>query len=173
MCAIWDRQSRAIFSRSKPDATTLALTVKGTTTMTEADIFSLRNDLTAIVNSVFSVGFAIVSGYIVGLWLFLKSAPLSLRMLAFLLLSCGFAFLGALTAGLHELLLGTERAWSKLPTTATEIAGFGSERPDWLYGLTMYEGAAALGGLAFAAIYVALFCLTFFYRWPATLSANA
>jgi hypothetical protein len=135
--------------------------------MTEADILSIRNELTALVVSVFSVGFAIISGYIVGLWLFLRSAPMSLRLLAFILLSCGLGFLGSLTIGLHELMLGTERAWSKLATTASEIPGFGSERPEWLHGLTLYEAAAGLGGLAFFMIYLALFFLTFCYRWPA------
>ena len=31
---------------------------------------------------------------------------------------------------------------------------------------TLYEFAAALVGIVFAAIYLALFYLTFFYRWP-------
>lgn len=133
--------------------------------MTEADILNVRNDLTGLVLSVFSVSFGMISGYIAGLWLFLKSAPFSLRLLAFLLLSFGMAFMGAMTIGVHELLLGTERAWSKLSSTATEIPGFGNEAPDWLYGFTLYEAAAVLGGIAFLAIYLALFYLTFCYRW--------
>lgn len=133
--------------------------------MTEAEILSVRNDLTALVVSVASVSFSMITAYIVGLWLFLKNSPLTLRLLAFLLLTCGLGFMGALTIGLHELLLGTERAWSKLAGTATEIPGFGSERPEWLNGLTMYEAAAMSGAAAFAAIYLALFWLTFFYRW--------
>ena len=76
----------------------------------------------------------------------------------------GLAFMGALTVGVHELLLGTERAWAKLGNTATEIPGFGSA-PIEALGLTQYEAAAALGALAFTAIYLALFFLTFFYRW--------
>lgn len=134
--------------------------------MTEADILNVRNDLTALVVSVFSVSFGIVSGYIVGLWLFLKHAPLSLRLLAFILLSFGLAFMGAIMVGLHELLLGTERAWAKLPQTATEIPGFGSERPEALRGFTLYEAAAMLGAAAFTSIYLALAWLTFAYRWP-------
>lgn len=134
--------------------------------MTEADILNIRNDLTGLVVSVFSVSFGMVSGYIAGLWLFLKNAPFSLRFLAFTLLSFGLAFMGALTFGLHELLLGTERAWSKLPDTATGIPGFGNQAPEWLHGLTLYEAAALLGGIAFLAIYLALFYLTFCYRWP-------
>jgi hypothetical protein len=133
--------------------------------MTEADILSIRNDLTELVVSVVSVSFGMVTAYIVGLWLVLKRVPLVLRALSFVVFSFGLAFMGALTIGIHELMLGTERAWSKLGKTATEIPGFGSE-PIAELGLTQYEAAAALGALAFLAIYLALFFLTFFYRWP-------
>ena len=133
--------------------------------MTEADILSVRNELTDMVISIFSVSFGMVSAYIVGLWLFLKRAPLILRALSFIVFSFGLAFMGALTIGIHELLLGTERAWSKLAKTATEIPGFGSA-PIEALGLTQYEAAACLGAIAFLAIYVALFVLTFLYRWP-------
>jgi hypothetical protein len=133
--------------------------------MTEADILSIRNDLTELVVSVVSVSFGMVTAYIVGLWLVLKRAPLVLRALSFVVFSFGLAFMGALTIGIHELMLGTERAWSKLGKTATEIPGFGSE-PIAELGLTQYEAAAALGALAFLAIYLALFFLTFFYLWP-------
>jgi hypothetical protein len=133
--------------------------------MTEADILSIRNDLTELVVSVVSVSFGMVTAFIVGLWLVLKRAPLVMRALSFVVFSFGLAFMGALTIGIHELMLGTERAWSKLGKTATEIPGFGSE-PIAELGLTQYEAAAALGALAFLAIYLALFFLTFFYRWP-------
>jgi hypothetical protein len=133
--------------------------------MSEADILSIRNELTGLVLSVVSVSFGMISAYIVGLWLFLRNAPLVLRGLAFLLLSCGLAFMGVLTSGLNALLLGTERAWGKLGATSVEIASFGSDRPDFLLGLSLYEASAALGGIAFGAIYLALVFLTFFYRW--------
>jgi hypothetical protein len=136
--------------------------------MTEAEILSVRNELTSLVVSVVSVSFGMVSAYIVGLWLFLKDAPFSLRAIAFVLLSCGLAFMGALTAGLHELMLGTDRAWAKLSKNAVEIPNFGAERPELLQGLTMYEAAAGLGCAAFVAIYLALTYLTFLYRWPAS-----
>ena len=135
--------------------------------MTEAEILSIRNDLTALVVSVVSVSFGMISAYIVGLWLFLKDSPLSLRVIAFLLLSCGLAFMGGLTAGLNGLMMGTEQAWSGLSAPATGIASFGSDRPAYLLALSLYEASAALGGVAFGAIYLALFYLTFFYRWPA------
>jgi hypothetical protein len=69
--------------------------------MTEADILSVRNELTDLVVSVVSVSFGMVSAYIVGLWLFLKRAPLILRGLSFVVFSFGLAFMGALTIGVH------------------------------------------------------------------------
>jgi hypothetical protein len=134
--------------------------------MTETDILTVRNDLTEIVISVVSVSFAMISGYIAGLWLFLKNAPFGLRLLSFFMLSIGLAFMGALTVGVNDLLIGTEKAWSKLGTKATEVPGFGSEAPSWLYGFTLYEAAGALGALAFLGIYLALFYLTFLFAWP-------
>ena len=126
----------------------------------------MRNEVTAIVVSVASFSFAMISAYIAALWLFLKDAPLTLRSLAFLLLTSGLAFMGVMTAGLNGLLLGTETAWSKLSKTATGLPGFGNARPDYLSGFTLYEAAALLGTIAFSAIYLALFYLTFFYTWP-------
>lgn len=133
--------------------------------MTEVEILTLRNDLTAIVLSVVSVSFAMISAYVVGLWLVLRRAPFALRMIAFALLTMGLVFMAGLTAGVNALLMGTERAWAKLPTNTIEISGFGNASPAYLHGFTLYEAAAALGGLAFAAIYFALMYLTFFYRW--------
>ena len=72
--------------------------------MSEADILSIRNELTGLVVSVVSVSFGMISAYIAGLWLFLREAPISLRLLAFALLSCGLAFMGALTLGLNDLV---------------------------------------------------------------------
>lgn len=134
--------------------------------MSEGEILSIRNELTALVVSVVSVSFGMISAYIVGLWLFLKDAPFILRTLAFLLLSCGLAFMGVLTGGLNALLLGTDRAWHKLGANSVGIESFGSERPDFLHGFSLYEASAALGCAAFFAIYLALFYITFLYRWP-------
>ncbi len=73
--------------------------------------------------------------------------------------------MGGVTAGLNALLLGTERAWAGVAKPATGIASFGAERPDYLLGLSLYDLSAAVGGLAFPTIYLALFYLTFFYSW--------
>lgn len=139
--------------------------------MSEAEILAIRNDLTGLVISVVSVSFGMISAYIAGLWLFLREAPISLRLLAFFLLSCGLAFMGALTLGLNGLLVGTDHAWAKLPARATDIAGFGDVRPQWLYGLSLYETSAVLGAIAFGAIYLALAYLTFGYKWPGKTAA--
>ena len=139
--------------------------------MTEAEILSIRNDLTGLVVSVVSVSFGMISAYIAGLWLFLREAPISLRLLAFVLLSSGLAFMGALTWGLNDLLVGTDHAWSKLGSHSTDIADFGNGRPPWLHGLSLYEASAALGALAFGAIYLSLAYLTFVYKWPGTTAA--
>jgi hypothetical protein len=139
--------------------------------MSEAEILAIRNDLTGLVISVVSVSFGMISAYIAGLWLFLREAPISLRLLAFFLLSCGLAFMGALTLGLNGLLVGTDHAWSKLTARATDIAGFGDVRPPWLYGVSLYEASAILGAIAFGAIYLALAYLTFVYKWPGQTAA--
>jgi hypothetical protein len=133
--------------------------------MTEAEILAVRIGLTGLIISVVSVSFGMISAYIAGLWLFLRRAPLLLRALTFALLSFGLLFMGVLTWGLHEMLLGSDRAWAKLGANTVDIATFGGERPDYLHGLTLYQGGALLGLAAFVAIYFALGYLTFFYRW--------
>jgi hypothetical protein len=133
--------------------------------MSEAEILAIRIGITGLIISVVSVSFGMISAYIAGLWLFLKRAPLTLRVLAFALLSFGLLFMGTLTWGLHELLLGTDRAWAKLPNNAMGVATFGGERPDYLFGLTLYQSGALLGFVAFGAIYLALAYLTFGYKW--------
>lgn len=133
--------------------------------MTEAEVLSVRNEVTAIVVSVAGFSFTMISAYIAALWFFLKDAPLALRSLAFVMLTCGLSFMGAMSAGLNDLLLATETAWAKLGNTATGLPGFGNERPDFLAGFTMYEAAAGLGTIVFVLIYLALFYLTFIYNW--------
>ena len=140
--------------------------------MNEAEILSIRNELTGLVVSVVSVSFGMISAYIAGLWLFLREAPVSLRLLAFALLTCGLAFMGALTWGLNDLLVGTDREWSKLVSPTSEISGFGNERPDWLHGFTLYGACVFLGSLAFGAIYLSLAYLTFVYRWPGSTAGQ-
>ena len=134
--------------------------------MTEAEIFMIRGDLTDTIISLVSVSFGMISAYIVGLWLVLKDVPVLLRFAGFSLLSCGLLFMGVIGWGIHEMMLGGDRAWAKLASHSTEIANFGGERPEYLYGLSLYEAGTSLGFVAFGLIYLALFYLTFLYRWP-------
>lgn len=133
--------------------------------MTEAEILVLRGGLTGLVISIVSVSFGMISAYIAGLWLFLREAPLALRTIAFMLLTAGLAFMGAITWGIHELLLSTDRAWTKLTETATGISDFGGYRPPFLGGLSLYEASVGLGAISFIGIYFALAYMTFCYRW--------
>ncbi len=134
--------------------------------MTEAEILLIRGGLTGLVISIVSVSFGMISAYIAGLWLFLRRAPTSLRFIAFSLLTFGLVFMGAVAWGLHALLLGTDRAWTRLGEKATRISDFGGDRPAYLQGLSLYEVSAALGLVAFVSIYLALAYMTFVYRWP-------
>lgn len=134
--------------------------------MSEAEILAMRIGLTGLIISVVSVSFGMISAYIAGLWLFLRRTPVALRLLTFALLSIGLVFMGILTWGLHALLLGTDRAWAQLGASSTAITSFGGERPEYLFGLSLYEFGAGLGAVAFGAIYLALAYLTFLYRWP-------
>lgn len=140
--------------------------MRGGDDVTEAEILEVRNEATALVISIVSVGFGMVSAYLAGLWLFLRRTPALLRLLAFALLSFGMAFLGVVGIGLDGVLKGTDKAWTKLAAPATEIPSFGAVRIEALNGLTFYELGAAMGFTAFAAIYLALAFMTFFYRWP-------
>ena len=97
---------------------------------------------------------------------------MALRLLTFILLTCGLAFMGSLTWGLNDLLVGTDHAWSKLSSHASDIAGFGNGRPDWLYGLSLYDASVGLGIFAFGAIYLSLAYLTFAYRWPGSTAGS-
>ena len=140
--------------------------------MSEAEILSVRSDLAGLVVSVVSVSFGMISAYIAGLWLFLREAPIALRILSFVLLTSGLLFMGAFTWGLNDLLIGTDRAWAKLSNPATEISDFGDWRPAWLCGLTLYQASVALGSFAFSAIYLSLGYLTFVYKWPGATASQ-
>ncbi|MEO0617953.1 MAG: hypothetical protein AAFZ01_01595 [Pseudomonadota bacterium] len=133
--------------------------------MTEAEILLIRGDLTGLVLSIFSVSFGMISAYTAGLWLFLRHAPFLLRLVTFGVLSFGLAFMGAIAFGMHQVLLGTDAAWRDLEAPATQIIDFGGRRPEFLQGLSYYEASSGLGFLAFAAVYLVLFVMTFFYRW--------
>lgn len=135
--------------------------------MGEGDLLSFALEGTNVVIALVSTAFGIISAYIAGLYFFLNRAPLALRLSAFALLSVTLAFMGLLAVGVLGMLAGADQAWRGLPATVTGVRSLGGERPEILFGLSIYEVGAGLGFGSFALVYVALAYLTFLYRWPA------
>jgi hypothetical protein len=134
--------------------------------MTESEILGSAIQAAQATAALFSLFFAIVSAYVVGLYLFLHSAPFGLRFLAFALLSMSFAVIGALALNMQYLGEGMHSAWIKLPQKSSGMELLGPPiivRSLFLDGRVAAAWAAWLfGGL----VYVALAYLTFAYRWP-------
>ena len=146
--------------------------------MSEAEILVIRSGLTGLVISVVSVAFGMISAYVAGLWLFLKLAPLTLRLLSFALLTGGLTFMGMIAWGLDGMLKGTDAAWAKLAAPSSEIPDFGGRETmpislPLIGDTTLYALAPLLGFAAFFALYLALAFLTFFYRWPDVDTSSA
>ncbi|MFM1813670.1 MAG: hypothetical protein RLZ98_365 [Pseudomonadota bacterium] len=89
--------------------------------MTEAEILELSFLANEAVSTLFSIFFGIVSAYIAGLYFFLRSAPIFIRLIAFALLTSGFIFLGASMSGIETRILGLIEAWGTLEKTVTGI----------------------------------------------------
>lgn len=143
--------------------------------MTESEI--LQNMIGSIqsVMSLFSMFFAMVSGYIVALFLFLNRAPMALRALAFGLMSLGLVFLGGTAVSIQRIQDGLFNAWAKLPNAVIDV--------DSLRNPLQYAGATlttwsqqqlgvATGWSVAVLVYLALAYLTFFYRWPRIAAAD-
>jgi hypothetical protein len=135
--------------------------------MTESEILQGLFASIQTVLSLFSMFFTMTSAYIAGLYFFLNRAPLALRLLAFLLLSIGLAFLGGSAATLQRMQEGLFNAWEKLPTPAITVAELRNPLPLQLpvEGISMQEIGVAIGWVTAASVYLALGYLTFFYRW--------
>lgn len=135
--------------------------------MNEADILQNLFDAIAAVLTVFSMFFAIISGYVAALYFFLARAPLLLRLTAFGLLSIGLVFLGGTATVIGRLQDGLFAAWDRLerpivplhdlrnPVAGVELGGMSQQQ----LGVFIGWGVAV-------AVYLALFYLTFVYRWP-------
>jgi hypothetical protein len=134
--------------------------------VSESELLQALYASTQVIISLFSMFVTIVSGYVVGLYLFLKHAPAPLRLLAFLLLSIGLAFLGGAAAVQQTAQDAIFAAWHKLPNPSipvdvllnplpmSEIGGF----PVRIVGIALGWGAAI-------SVYVSLAFMTFAYRW--------
>jgi hypothetical protein len=126
-----------------------------------------------VVVSVFSMFFAITSAYIAGLFFFLNRAPLSLRLLAFFLLSVGLAFLGGSALIQQRLQEGLFAAWAKLPSPSVAVDALRTPLPLGLPGgLSVQDAGIIVGWLTALSVYLALAYLTFFYRWQSRSAAR-
>jgi len=121
------------------------------------------------VLTVFSLFMTIVSGYLAALYLFLNRAPVILRMTAFVLLSIAFVFLGGTAAVIQQIQDGLFAAHAKIATPAIDLTLLRNPIPmvqaDAL-PFHQQQLGVAIGWAVAGASYLALFYLTFIYRWP-------
>lgn len=135
--------------------------------MTESELLQALYASTQTVISIFSTFVTIASAYIAGLYLFLRRAPLALRLLAFLLLSVALAFLGGAAAIQQSAQDAIIAAWAKLPQPSIPASAIQDPLPFvQLKGLPLKAIGTAVGWLAAAGVYVSLAYMTFAYRWP-------
>jgi hypothetical protein len=134
--------------------------------MTENEILQNAIQAAQAATSLFGVFLTIVSAYVVGLYLFLNRAGLSLRLFAFFLLSLSLAALALLAWNLQYLGEGMHEAWSRLPEKMTGMDTLG---PPLIVRNAFMKGGllVTLTGWVFGSVvYVALAYMTFIYRWP-------
>lgn len=137
--------------------------------MSESDILQSLFDAIAAILTVFSLFFAIISGYVAGLYFFLGRAPFLLRAMAFGLLSIGLIFLGGTATVIGRMQDGLFVAWDRLERPIVPLHDLRNPVPGMhLAGITQQEIGVAIGWIVAVAVYLALFYLTFIYRWPAS-----
>lgn len=135
--------------------------------MNEAEILQNVFDAIDAVLVVFSTFFAIVSGYVAALYFFLARAPLLLKTVAFSLLSIGLVFLGGTVTVIQKLQEGLFAAWDRLERPIVPLQDLRNPIPGLhVAGLSQQEVGVGLGWAVAIAVYLALFYLTFVYRWP-------
>ena len=134
--------------------------------MTESELLQALYASTQTIISLFSMFVTIVSGYVAGLYLFLKEAPLPLRLLAFLLLSVALEFLGGAAAIQQSAQDAIFAAWSKLPSPSipVEVLLNPLQVPD-VIGIPTRRIGVGLGWVAAVSVYLSLGFMTFLYRW--------
>lgn len=137
--------------------------------MSEAEIMQgLFTAIGAVLN-IFSMFFAIVSGYVVALYLFLARAPILLRLVAFGLLSVGLVFLGGTAAVVQRMQDGLFVAWAKLGSPLIDVVDLRNPLPLpelAMAGMSQQQLGVAIGWAVAIAVYAMLAYMTFLYRWP-------
>jgi hypothetical protein len=134
--------------------------------VTESELLQALYASTQTIISLFSMFVTIISAYVAGLYLFLKDAPLALRMLAFLLLSIALAFLGGAAAIQQVAQDAIFTAWTRLPNPSIPADVLINPLPmPEIRGIPVRAIGIALGWAAGLGVYVSLGFMTFFYRW--------
>ncbi len=137
--------------------------------MNESDILQNLFDAITAILTVFSLFFAIVSGYIAALYFFLARAPFLLRAMAFLLMSIGLVFLGGTATVIGRIQEGLFAAWDRLERPIVPLHDLRNPVPGMQLagGISQQELGVGIGWAVAVTVYLALFYLTFVYRWPA------
>ena len=137
--------------------------------MSEAEILELLTEGTANVLGLVSIYFTVVSAYIAALYYFLHRAPFMLKLVALIMLSGAFLFLGFAAVGIERMLSGLFFALAAIPLDMRDAAPpdnagvlyFGAE----VLLTNSYQYAVWLGWGVAGLVYLAMVYLTFLHRW--------
>jgi len=136
------------------------------TPMTQAELLEGLFASLQTILSLVSLFFAIVSGYIAGLYFFLARAGLLLRLIAFGLLTIGLSFLGGTAAVVGSMQDGLLRAWATLSAPVIPASSLRNPMPlETGLPLSQQELGVVTGWIIGLAVYVALAYLTFLHDW--------
>lgn len=137
--------------------------------MSESEIMQGMIGSIQSVMSLFSMFFAMISGYLVALYLFLHRAPLMLRLVAFALLTLGLVFLGGSAVSIQRIQDGLFDGWAKVPNAIINVDALRNPVPEarvWLPTWSQQQLGVGIGWTVATLVYLALAYLTFVYRWP-------
>lgn len=131
--------------------------------MSESELTQILMSSSQIILSIFSIFFALISGYIVGLFYFLSRAPLTLKLLAFALLSVGFVFLGVAATIQESVQIELFAALHKLPSPTVSAYAFYYPAPNLPFDFR--KMGSTIGWFTATGSYLALGYMTFLHRW--------
>jgi hypothetical protein len=134
--------------------------------MTETELLQISISAASTLLEIISLFFGLVSAYIVALYLFLYGAPITLRLLAFLLVTLAFIFIAAMGWNLQYLGEGIHHAWAALSHKTTGLTTLG---PPFIVRTIFIDGQFLTAWIAWGvgfSVYLMLAYLTFFFRWP-------
>jgi hypothetical protein len=140
--------------------------------MTQAELLAGLFSALQTILTLVSLFFAIVSGYIAGLYFFLARAGFLLRALAFGLLTIGLSFVGGTAAVVQSMQEGLLQAWSAVPSPVIPVDALRNPMPlSSGLPLSQQELGVVTGWIIGVGVYAALFYLTFVYDWSKEVGA--